>query len=85
MPWIGTLPPHLAEMALFAVNTGCRDAEICKLRWDWDVKVPPLETFVFIVPGSIVKNGDERLIVLIDIAKSIVNSRRGKHATPVFA
>lgn len=28
------LPPHLAEMALFAVNTGCRDAEICNLRWD---------------------------------------------------
>jgi hypothetical protein len=53
---------------LFAVNTGCRDAEICKLQWDWEVKVPPLETFVFIVPGSFVKNGDERLIVLNDIA-----------------
>ena len=36
---------------------------------------------MFIVPGSYVKNGDERLIVLNDIAKSIVNSRRGKHPT----
>ena len=79
------LPPHLAEMALFAVNTGCRDAEICNLQWDWEVKVPQLETFVFIVPGHFVKNGDERLVVLNDIAHSVVNSRRGKHRTHVFA
>ena len=78
------LPPHLAEMALFAVNTGCHDAEICRLQWDWEVKVPQLETFVFIVPGSFVKNGDDRLIVLNDIARSVVEARRGKHATHVF-
>ncbi|MCH8945250.1 MAG: site-specific integrase [Proteobacteria bacterium] len=79
------LPAHLAEMALYAVNTGCRDAEICNLRWDWEVKVPTLETFVFIVPGEFVKNGDERLVVLNDIARSVVNARRGKHPTYVFA
>ncbi len=79
------LPAHLAEMALYAVNTGCRDAEICNLRWDWEVKVPPLKTFVFIVPGKFVKNGDERLVVLNDIARSVVNARRGKHPTHVFA
>jgi integrase len=79
------LPAHLAEMALFAVNTGCRDAEICKLRWDWEVKVPTLDTFVFIVPGRFVKNGDERLVVLNDIARSVVNACRGKHPTHVFA
>jgi integrase len=33
------LPDHLAEMALFAVNTGCRDGEICNLLWDWEVVV----------------------------------------------
>ena len=32
------LPVHLKEMALFAVNTGCRDQEICKLQWSWEVK-----------------------------------------------
>jgi len=79
------LPAHLAEMALFAVNTGCRDAEIGNLRWDWEVKVPTLNTFVFIVPGRFVKNGDERLVVLNDIAKSVVNACRGKHPTHVFA
>ena len=78
------LPAHLAEMALFTVNTGCRDAEVCRLQWDWEVKVPTLETFVFIVPGSFVKNGDERLVVLNDIAKSVVDARRGKHRKYVF-
>jgi len=28
------LPEHQAEMSLFAVNTGCRDAEICNLQWN---------------------------------------------------
>ena len=32
------LPPHLAAMALFAVNAGCRDGEVCALRWEWEVK-----------------------------------------------
>ena len=37
------------------------------------------------VPRSFVKNGDERLIVLNDIACSVVNARRGQHRTHVFA
>ena len=78
------LPDHLAQMALFAVNTGCRDSEICNLRWDWEVKVPALKTFVFIVPGQYVKNGDERLVVLNHIALSVVNEQRGKHPSHVF-
>ena len=36
------LPAYLAEMALFAVNTGCRDQEVCNLRWEWEVAVPEL-------------------------------------------
>ncbi len=79
------LPEHLAEMALFAVNTGCRDSEICNLRWDWEVKVPTLNTSVFIVPGEFVKNADDRLVVLNRIALSVVEARRGNHDTHVFA
>ena len=78
------LPAHLVEMALFAVNTGCRDAEICGLRWDWEVRVPELATSVFMVPGSRVKNGKERLVVLNDIATSVVAARRGQHHEFVF-
>ncbi len=71
-------------MALFAVNTGCRDSEICSLRWDWEVTVPALSTGVFIIPGTFVKNKDDRLVVLNRIALSVVESQRGKHPTHVF-
>ena len=79
------LPSHLAEMALFAVNTGCRDGEICRLRWDWEVKVPAFETSVFIIPGRYVKNADDRLVVLNRVAASVVETQRGKHRTHVFS
>jgi len=80
----GELPDYLGQMALFAVNTGCRDQEICSLLWDWEVSVPQLGTSVFIIPGALVKNGDERLIVLNRLAKSIVEGRRQAHPTHVF-
>ncbi len=78
------LPSHLAEMALFAVNTGCRASEISGLRWDWEVQVPEMETSVFIVPGARVKNGDERLVVLNRVARSVIEGQRQRHATHVF-
>jgi integrase len=28
------LPEHLREMALFMLNTGLRDQELCQLRWN---------------------------------------------------
>jgi integrase len=78
------LPDHLKDMAIFAVNTGCRDAEICGLRWQWEVEVPELAATVFIIPGSRVKNGQERLVVLNQHAMSVVARRRGLHPTHVF-
>jgi integrase len=78
------LPDYLAQMALFTVNTGCRDQEVCKLRWDWEVRVPELSTSVFIVPATSVKNGDERLVVMNRVARSVVESRRGEHPEFVF-
>jgi integrase len=30
----GELPAHLQTMALFKVSTGCREKEVCKLRWE---------------------------------------------------
>jgi len=78
------LPPHLADMATFAVNTGCRDGEVCSLRWDWAVEVPQLDTTVFIVPGERVKNGDDRLIVLNRVALAVVKRQRCVHPDRVF-
>ena len=78
------MPDYLAQMALFAVNTGCRDGEICSLRWAWNVDVPQLGTSVFIIPGDRVKNGDERLVVLNRVARSVVEARRGIDPDHVF-
>lgn len=71
-------------MALFAVNTGCRDKEICRLRWEWETYIPEMNTSVFIIPGTWVKNSDDRLVVLNDQAKEIVEAVRGINPVYVF-
>jgi len=79
------LPRHLRDMALFAVNTGCRDQEVCRLRWSWQVNVLPLEMgFVFIIPKKYVKNGEDKLIILNQLARVVVEKQRGKHPEFVF-
>ncbi|MFJ4397419.1 tyrosine-type recombinase/integrase [Pseudomonas sp. NPDC089396] len=86
------LPGHLQTMALFKVNTGCREQEVCKLRWDWEISVPELGTSVFLIPADFggrharsgVKNGDERLVVLNSVAKSIIERQRGVSKEWVF-
>lgn len=87
------LPNHLYDMALFKVNTGCREQEICQLLWEWEIKVPELNTSVFIIPAhitkngklhSIVKNGEDRLVVLNSVASSIIDQAREKHKKYVF-
>jgi len=79
------LPDHLARMAHFKVNTGTREQEVCTLKWSSEVKVPELDTSVFLIPGENVKNGDERLVVLNRVAKSVIESQRGRHPEYVFA
>ena len=78
------LPDHLARMALFKVNTGCREQEVCQLRWDWEVEVPQLDISVFILPGAVVKNREDRLVVLNRVAASVIEQVRGNHPEHVF-
>ena len=78
------LPTHLKAMADFIVNTGCRDKEVCRLRWEWEVRLPELSTSVFIIPGEVVKNTDDRLVILNDKAREIIEEKRGEHETYVF-
>lgn len=78
------LPDYLAEMTLFALNTGLRDQEICALRWEWEHQVTGMETTVFVIPETEAKNGRERIVALNAIARSIINSRRGNHSDFVF-
>ena len=86
------LPAHLQRMAMFKVNTGCREQEVCKLRWDWEIAVPELETSVFLIPADFggrretsgVKNGEDRLVVLNGVAKSVIEKQRGLSKEWVF-
>jgi len=79
------LPEYLRLMALFKVNTGCRDQEVCNLRWEWEEEIPALGTSVFIIPRHIVKNREDRLVVLNDEAREVVEQMRGLHPTHVFS
>ena len=76
------LPDRLARMALFAVNTGCRDGEICGLRWEWEQRVEELGTSVFVIPRP--KNRIARVVVLNRIARAVVDEVRGQHPEFVF-
>ena len=86
------LPAHLQRMAMFKVNTGCREQEVCKLRWDWEIAVPELDTSVFLIPAGFggrretsgVKNGEDRLVVLNGVAKSVIEKQRGLSKEWVF-
>jgi integrase len=78
------LPPHLQRMALFTVNTGTRQEEVCGLKWEWECSLPELNTSVFIIPGEGVKNNEDRVVVLNRVARSIVDELRGQHPTYVF-
>jgi integrase len=78
------LPAHLARMCLFKVNTGCREQEVCGLRWCWEVEVPEMDTSVFIIPAQAVKNRHERLVVLNRVARSVIDTVRGRHLEFVF-
>jgi len=78
------LPDHLSRMTLFKVNTGTREQEVCQLRWDWEIQIPELSTSVFLVPAHVVKNKEDRLVVLNPIARSLVEAQRDVHPSRVF-
>lgn len=78
------LPAYLADMTLFALNTGLRDQEICAMKWSDECKVNGLDTTVFIISEERAKNEHERIVPLNSVAQSIVASRRGNQSDFVF-
>ena len=78
------LPTHLARMALFAVNTGLRDSNVCGLQWQWEVPVPEVGRGVFVIPPEAFKTKRPHVVILNDVAWSIIESQRGKHPIWVF-
>ncbi len=76
------LPRHLVNMATFSVNTGLRDREVCTLRWQWEVPIPQLRTSVFVIPRA--KTVKDRMVVLNDAARDVIEDVRGEHPEFVF-
>ena len=72
------LSGHLASIAQFIVNTGLREQELAHLSWQWEIRVPELDTSIFVVPRRWVNNGLDRYVVLNRVARSIVESCRGR-------
>jgi integrase len=80
------LPDHLRNMALFKVNTGCREAEVCGLKWEWLHN--HREIHFFEIPRENVKNRlhviVDRVVILNKIALSVINKMRGVNPDYVF-
>lgn len=74
------LPEHLRAMVLFALNTGCREAEITGLKWTEENR----RQGYFLIPGDRTKNGEDRIIPLNAIAKQVVEAQRGIHPDFIF-
>ena len=51
---------------------------------DWEVEITKLNTSLFIIPEAFVKNGDERLVLLNSVAKSMIESMLIKSVEYVF-
>src|SRR5207237_1935455 len=79
------LPDHLARMALFAVNTGIHDANLCGSQWSWEVPIAELSRSVFVVPAQAFKSRRAHVVILNDAAWSIIETQRGKHPVWVFS
>ena len=69
------LSDRLGNMALFKVNTGCREKEVIYLKWEWEKDVGIGES-VFIVPGDFTKNGKPHYVMLNSVARVVIERRR---------
>ena len=74
------LPEHLADMAVFAVATGLRAANVKGLQWQY-VDIALRHAWV---PGSQHKNGAPHSVPLNEMALSVVRKQIGNHHAYVF-
>ena len=77
------LPELNRDMCLFKVNSGCRENEVCQLRWQWLVQRED-GIWYFEIPSEFVKNRMRRVVILNDLAKSVIRRQVGKNFEFVF-
>lgn len=77
---IRELPKHLQDMVLFALHTGLRESELTQLKWSEENR----KLGIFVLPGERTKNGEDRIVPLNSIAKTIIDAQRSIHDEYVF-
>ena len=63
-------------VALFAVNTGVRKAELFGLTWKAEMEIPEINSKVFILNPETTKNGKARAVILNSVALNVVEHNR---------
>lgn len=77
---VDELPPHLADMAVFSVATGLRQANVKGLEWQY----VDLEQRHLWVPASQHKNRRPHSVPLNEAAMAVLRRQVGRHPTQVF-
>ena len=60
------------------------EGNLTSLLWELEVQVPELGESVFVLPGDVMKNGQDFVLVLNRVARRVLEAQRGKHKTHVF-
>ena len=77
---LSELPEHLADMALFSVATGLRQANVTQLRW----RQISLERRHLWVGADQHKNGSAHAVPLNEAAMAVLAKRKNDHPSHVF-
>ncbi len=75
------LPSHTAQMMLFTLETGLRESNVTKLRWD---QVNLKEGIIYIEGKDILKSDKPFIVPLSEKAIDILKAQKGKHLERVF-
>ena len=77
---LAELPDHLADMAVFAVATGLRQANVKELEWAY-VSMDRQHAWI---PGDKHKNGKAHSVPLNEMALAVLRKQLGKRPSRVF-
>jgi integrase len=67
-----------------AGRTGLPQSNLCGLQWTWEVPVPEIARSVFVIPADAFKTKRPHVVILNDVAWSIIKAQRGLHPIWVF-
>ena len=75
------LRPHIADMALFSLETGLRESNVTLLRWE---QVDLSQRLVYIEGDDILKSDKAFVVPLSDTAIEVIKRQIGRHCERVF-